>query len=250
MKSLIAAALFLGIFQDAPAGDNGSISGIVIQAGTDQPIDAVQIIMTPVNTQGGGRGLNTIQTYTDLRGRFNLTDIKPGRYRMKWQRSGFSTPPVGTPAPEKSVVESVKAQLEVEKIQSPTPLSSASILVDVAPQQRITGFVFFLTAGVLGVHSLDRFVFTVPELGEAERFYSTFGLDVRRSGQRLDLHTVRPETFEHPRINLRERKIKCHILRESQIPSLSFLNNGTRSQSGSQPAYGVRNPKCYIRSFT
>jgi len=45
-------------------------------------------------------------------------------------------------------------------------------------------------AGVLGVHSLDRFVFTVPELGAAERFYSAFGLDVRRSGNRLDLHTV------------------------------------------------------------
>ena len=44
--------------------------------------------------------------------------------------------------------------------------------------------------GVLGVHSLDRFVFTVPELDAAERFYQAFGLDVRRSAQRLDLHTV------------------------------------------------------------
>jgi catechol 2,3-dioxygenase-like lactoylglutathione lyase family enzyme len=45
-------------------------------------------------------------------------------------------------------------------------------------------------AGVLGVHSLDRFVFTVPELDAAERFYRAFGLDVRRSGQRLDLYTA------------------------------------------------------------
>src|ERR1035437_6802196 len=43
--------------------------------------------------------------------------------------------------------------------------------------------------GVTGVHSLNRFVFTVPDLGEAERFYSTFGLDVRRGNGRLDLHT-------------------------------------------------------------
>jgi catechol 2,3-dioxygenase-like lactoylglutathione lyase family enzyme len=48
-------------------------------------------------------------------------------------------------------------------------------------------------AGVLGVHSLDRFVFSVPELAAAETFYRAFGLDVRRSGQRLDLHT-----FGHP----------------------------------------------------
>ena len=48
-------------------------------------------------------------------------------------------------------------------------------------------------AGVLGVHSLDRFVFTVPDLATAETFYRAFGLDVRRNGQRLDLHT-----FGHP----------------------------------------------------
>jgi len=47
--------------------------------------------------------------------------------------------------------------------------------------------------GVVGVHSLDRFVFTVPDLDVAEAFYRAFGLDVRRSGQRLDLHT-----FGHP----------------------------------------------------
>jgi len=43
--------------------------------------------------------------------------------------------------------------------------------------------------GVVGVHSIDRFAFTVPELNDAERFYRAFGLDARRSGQRLDLYT-------------------------------------------------------------
>jgi catechol 2,3-dioxygenase-like lactoylglutathione lyase family enzyme len=46
---------------------------------------------------------------------------------------------------------------------------------------------------VTAVHSLHRFVFTVPDLDEAARFYSSFGLDVRREGQRLDLYT-----FGHP----------------------------------------------------
>jgi catechol 2,3-dioxygenase-like lactoylglutathione lyase family enzyme len=41
----------------------------------------------------------------------------------------------------------------------------------------------------LGVHSLDRFAFSVPDAGEAERFYRSFGLDVRREGDRLALHT-------------------------------------------------------------
>jgi catechol 2,3-dioxygenase-like lactoylglutathione lyase family enzyme len=47
--------------------------------------------------------------------------------------------------------------------------------------------------GVTAVHSLHRFAFTVPDLDEAIRFYSAFGLDVRRDGQRVDLYT-----FGHP----------------------------------------------------
>lgn len=41
----------------------------------------------------------------------------------------------------------------------------------------------------LGVHSLDRYAFSVPDLAPAERFYTAFGLDVRRDGDHLDLHT-------------------------------------------------------------
>ena len=42
----------------------------------------------------------------------------------------------------------------------------------------------------IGIHSVNRIVYSVPDLAEAERFYSAFGLDVRRVGERLDLHTV------------------------------------------------------------
>ena len=44
-------------------------------------------------------------------------------------------------------------------------------------------------ADVTAVHSVDHFVFTVPDLQEALRFYSAFGLDVRQHGLRLDLYT-------------------------------------------------------------
>lgn len=43
--------------------------------------------------------------------------------------------------------------------------------------------------GVVSVHSVDRFVFTVPDLEDARRFYNAFGLEVRQQGQRLDLYT-------------------------------------------------------------
>jgi catechol 2,3-dioxygenase-like lactoylglutathione lyase family enzyme len=39
------------------------------------------------------------------------------------------------------------------------------------------------------VHSLDRFVFTVPDLDEAARFYDSFGLEPQRAEGRLDLRT-------------------------------------------------------------
>ncbi|MBI1775587.1 MAG: VOC family protein [Proteobacteria bacterium] len=43
--------------------------------------------------------------------------------------------------------------------------------------------------GVTSIHSLDRFVFSVPDLSMAKAYYSAFGLDLREIGGRLDLHT-------------------------------------------------------------
>ena len=48
-------------------------------------------------------------------------------------------------------------------------------------------------SGVTAIHSLDRFVFSVPELGVAKAYFTDFGLDVRQVGNRLDLYT-----FGHP----------------------------------------------------
>ena len=44
-------------------------------------------------------------------------------------------------------------------------------------------------AGVTAVHSLDHFVFSVPDLDTAARFYDDFGLEVQRRDDRLHLHT-------------------------------------------------------------
>jgi catechol 2,3-dioxygenase-like lactoylglutathione lyase family enzyme len=44
--------------------------------------------------------------------------------------------------------------------------------------------------GVVAVHSIDRFVYSVPDLAVATAFYSAFGLDVRVSGDHIDLYTV------------------------------------------------------------
>jgi catechol 2,3-dioxygenase len=44
--------------------------------------------------------------------------------------------------------------------------------------------------GELGVHSLSVFKMVVPDLTEAEKFYTAFGLDVREEGNNLGLYTV------------------------------------------------------------
>src|SRR5215204_1224216 len=48
-------------------------------------------------------------------------------------------------------------------------------------------------AGTTAVHSLHRFVFSVPDLERAADFYGAFGLDVRRRDGRIDLYT-----YGHP----------------------------------------------------
>src|SRR5579871_628644 len=43
--------------------------------------------------------------------------------------------------------------------------------------------------GVLGIHSLDHFSLTVPDLDKAKSFYESFGLEVRKEGTGLALYT-------------------------------------------------------------
>jgi catechol 2,3-dioxygenase len=50
-------------------------------------------------------------------------------------------------------------------------------------------------SGQLGIHSIDQFHFTVPDLAGAEHFYREFGLDVGRRGNLLTLGT-----FGHPHL--------------------------------------------------
>lgn len=45
-------------------------------------------------------------------------------------------------------------------------------------------------SGSLGVHSLDHFALEVPNLEEARRFFTAFGLDVREEGNQLALYAI------------------------------------------------------------
>lgn len=43
---------------------------------------------------------------------------------------------------------------------------------------------------MIAVHSIDSVVFTVPDIEEAVKFYTAFGLHVARDGKAIDLYTV------------------------------------------------------------
>jgi catechol 2,3-dioxygenase-like lactoylglutathione lyase family enzyme len=91
----------------------------------------------------------------------------------------------------------------------------------------------------LGIHSVNRFVYSVPKLDEAEKFYKEFGLDARREGKRLDLYTFgnphcwasvhesgKPKKFEYlsfgifaqdvPAFQQRIQKTEAHPLGDNQ----------------------------------
>jgi catechol 2,3-dioxygenase len=58
----------------------------------------------------------------------------------------------------------------------------------------------------LGVHSLDQFVLSVPDLKPAQHFYTNFGLDVREKDNSLLLHTF---GHEHRWGSVTEGTRKC-----------------------------------------
>lgn len=76
------------------------------------------------------------------------------------------------------------------------------------------------------VHSVHRFTFTVPDLAEAERFYTCFGLDVRREGERLQLRT-----FGH-------QHVWAHVLEGGARKRLQCVAYGIHAEDA--PAFAER----------
>lgn len=70
----------------------------------------------------------------------------------------------------------------------------------------------------IGVHSIDRFVFSVPNIGHAERFYRAFGLDVQREGARLELRTFG------------SRHCWGHVFESGESKALQYLRLGAYAE--------------------
>ncbi len=68
--------------------------------------------------------------------------------------------------------------------------------------------------GIRAVHSVDRVVLTVPDQAIAENFYSDFGLDVQRTGDKLHL-----KTFGNP-------QIWAEVVQDEGVKRLQYVRFG------------------------
>ena len=86
-------ALFQSPFSPARAQNAGpSIEGVVVRAGTNEPLPNVQVTLIRTNARSPAvdAGSNTTQTITDREGRFAFTRIEPGSYRIAAARNGYA----------------------------------------------------------------------------------------------------------------------------------------------------------------
>jgi len=80
--TLVAAALLL-FFQNLPA--KASIEGVVVRAGTSEPISRARVT---VSRSGAGAGMVAVNT--DEQGHFIVKDVDAGTYFLAAQRNGFA----------------------------------------------------------------------------------------------------------------------------------------------------------------
>src|SRR4029079_17911929 len=76
--------------------------------------------------------------------------------------------------------------------------------------------------GELGVHSLDRFYFSVPDLEAARKFYSSFGLDVRAEKNALHIHTQHHSHRWGSVVEGAKKKLQFRLLRGVRGRSAAF----------------------------
>ncbi len=103
MKSalLVLAILLLVVSTAAqpvaePAAEKCTLEGQVVAAGTGEPLKKARVILS----REKGRGKLQV-VITDAGGRFRLTDIEPGRYRLSVNRNGYVSQQYGQRRPNR-----------------------------------------------------------------------------------------------------------------------------------------------------
>ena len=118
----------------APNSDDlCTIQGVVVKAGTGDPLSRATVVASPVLNRPGRDESEGGFTETDEKGRFELRDLAPGRYFLTADHNGFSPQQYGQRTPE-----GPGAILTLSRSQT-----VPNILFQLIPAAVITGHVYY-----------------------------------------------------------------------------------------------------------
>ena len=120
--------LLAGAPQNAPG--KGTIQGIVVKAGSGQPLRGARISFRRVDGNPGAFGNSKTPVTTDATGRFLVTGVDPGQYRVSAERDGYVRQEFGqrTPAGGGSVISvSAGQRLELQFQMLPAAVISGRV---------------------------------------------------------------------------------------------------------------------------
>src|SRR5262249_35285439 len=93
MKSLLLALSFL-LIQQPQSQETGVIQGFVTRIGTGDPVARAKVTLTT-----DGRPAVSMSATTDGGGKFVITNVQPGRYRLFATRDGYVRAEYGQSGP-------------------------------------------------------------------------------------------------------------------------------------------------------
>ena len=83
--------------------DSCSVSGQVSNAATGEPVRRALVYLRRIDASPGVTNISVSNTAsTDAAGRFAMTGIAPGKYRLSAERNGFLTAQYGSRGPDKA----------------------------------------------------------------------------------------------------------------------------------------------------
>jgi protocatechuate 3,4-dioxygenase beta subunit len=82
--------------ESARPEDRCSVQGIIVNAATGEPLRKADIIVRPVGGRGRGVAYSAV---SDAAGRFSITGLNPGEYRLSAERAGFARQEFGAKRP-------------------------------------------------------------------------------------------------------------------------------------------------------
>jgi hypothetical protein len=116
---------------------NASVEGIVLRAGTTDPIERADVTLTR-------EGQSDRNVVSGADGKFSFNNIVPGTYRIRIQRDGFFGPASASIQEGLSGLVSLSTGIALgDRVVAP----AVNEMIEVAPSQRRTGLTYFLTAG-------------------------------------------------------------------------------------------------------